>query len=338
MIQEAFHVDKERGFRYSKKDNYYRVLKKLRKMISEQKGALVLNYELEMAMLDHYSVQQTTYQLVHDDYNYKLAQKYHHVTDVFIVHNIEIYDRLINFLPERKKDIFYLPHGVAIPEIYRQHEPNAPVKLLFLGRMTASKGIYDLPVISDLLLKNDIVFEWTCIGNGPELNELKTKWGKTDYPVRFYSPNTNEEVIRICAMQDVFVLPTKFEGSPVSLLETMSTGLVPVITALPGSINNIVTGDIGFAIPVDNCEAFAAAIIKLYNNRDVLEMLSNNCRNLVSADYNIIQTAARYHELFSKYEFYFKKKQLKKMKVGTILDNPYIPSGITKIARTVLQR
>ncbi len=51
-------------------------------------------------------------------------------------------------------------------------------------------------------------------------------------------------------MHDVFVLPTQFEGSPVSLLETMSAGLVPVITDLPGGIREIVEPAVGFRLPM----------------------------------------------------------------------------------------
>jgi len=332
----AFPVDEERFFYYSRNDNYYQVLKSMWKMIPEKKGALVLNYEPEMAMLDHYPVQQTTYQLVHDDYNFKLALKYHHITDVFIVHNAEIYERLVSSLPERKGDIYYLPHGVTIPAVYRQHEPTAPLKLLFLGRMTASKGIYDLPVISDLLLKNNVSFEWTCIGNGPELNELKSKWGETTYPVSFCLPATNDEVIRICAMHDVFVLPTKFEGSPVSLLETMASGLVPVITRLPGSIADIVSEDIGFAIPMDGNEQFANAITLLFNNRERLAELSHNSREKIVSNFDIKQTALEYHALFSQYEKLHKEKTLKKNKVGSLLDQTYIPAGLTRMVRKAI--
>lgn len=328
-----YPVDKELFFKYSNHENYYQTLNRLRKLIPAEEGVMVLNYENEMAMLDHYPVKQTIYQLVHDEYNVRLSQKYGYLADTFICHNTAIHQKLLALMPDRKNDIFYLKHGVPVPENYSKHDnADNKLRLLFLGRMTASKGVFDLPVINDLLREKNIEFEWTCIGNGPELESLKAKWNKKD-KVTFVSPQTNKEVIEICCKQDVFVLPTKFEGTPVSLLETMSAAVVPVITNLPGSIPEIVTTDIGYCIPLDDNNAFANAIADLYADRDKLKRMSINCRNKIIAEYELSKTAGKYHELFSRYKEFYKQKKIKKQKVGSRLDHPYLPETVTKLLR-----
>src|SRR5260370_19932831 len=61
-----FPVDSEIHFEYSSKDNYYSILRRLFDVIDDgEAGAFVLNYDHEMAMLDHYPTLKTTYQLVH---------------------------------------------------------------------------------------------------------------------------------------------------------------------------------------------------------------------------------------------------------------------------------
>ena len=70
--------------------------------------------------------------------------------------------------------------------------------------------------------------------------ELLDQWGKSPR-VRFCSPPTNPEVLALCAQSDVFVLPTRFEGFPVSLLEAMSAGLEPVVSDLPSGIPEVVS-------------------------------------------------------------------------------------------------
>jgi len=324
--------------KYSIKGNAYRFLKQLRNMVPDQSGALVLNYENEMAMLDHHKVPQTTYQLVHDNYNVKLAKKYGHVVDVFICHNSVVYNELLAFFPDRAAEIFFLPHGVNIPVNYCTHgATHAPLRLLFLGRMTALKGIFDLPLICEKLREAGVPFEWTCIGNGPELEALKAKWNPLD-KVKFFSPAGNKEVLDICAMNDVFVLPTKFEGSPVSLLETMSTGLVPVITALPGGITDIVDENTGFALAMNDNNAFARAIITLYEDRALLMRMSAHCRQTIIERYDVKNTAVKYHELFSRYREYYKEKKLQKLKVGARLDQLSLPPGLIKAVRSVTNR
>lgn len=334
-----FPVDENLYFNYSASNNYYHTLKRLHQLIPDEEGVLVINYDTEMAMLDHYSVKQTVYQLVHDDYNVGLAKKYCHIVDAFICHNSAINNELKTYFTNRQQDVYFLPHGVPVPELARQspRKINKPLQLLFLGRMAASKGIFDLPVISNLLQEQGIDFEWTCIGNGPELEALKKNWVRRDH-VKFYQPQTNKEVLDICAGMDVFVLPTKFEGSPVSLIEAMSVGLVPVISDLPGGITDIVSEDIGFRIPVDDNKGFADAIIKLDRNRPLLDMLSVNCRNRIIEQYDVKKTAIPYHELFSKYKELYKKKELKKLKVGARLDQAFIPSFATRLIRSIFNK
>jgi glycosyltransferase involved in cell wall biosynthesis len=328
-------------FAFSGKENYYHVLRRLSKQINIQcEGALVLNYDTEMAMLDHYPAKQTTYQLVHDDYNVELAKKYKHLVDVFICHNTVIYQKLINLFPERISSIFFLPHGVRIPEKFRRNEtdlsPNS-LRLLFIGRMVASKGIFDLPMINEELRKRDIKFEWTCIGDGPELEKLKQVWNPLDR-VLFLTPTTNEEVLDISSNHDVFVLPTKFEGSPVSLLEAMSVGLVPVVSKIAGGITDTITPENGFVVEVDNNLGFADEIAKLYHDRLLLNKLSANARMKIVSRHDVKTTAKNYHQLFLRSKEFYLEKNVKKIKVGARLDQPFIPSAFVKFVRTLRER
>lgn len=332
-----FHADKEINFNYSGAEHAYRMLKRLRETVPEYPGALVLNYGNEMAMLDHYPVKQTTYQLVHDMYNVKLAAKYGHIVDVFICHNRHIYGELVKLFPERSSDIFHLPHGVRVPQVFQEHkDTGGPLKLLFLGRMTRTKGIFDLPVIHSMLKDAGVSVEWTCIGNGPDLQLLKDSWPDAEN-IKFLSPAGNDEVMEICAHNHVFVLPTKFEGSPVSLLETMSAGLVPVISALPGGIVEIVKSDIGYALPLDDNRAFADAIIELHHDREKLATMGKKCRQIIIDHFDVRNTAKTYHDLFRQYHQHFSAKKLKKHPVGARLDHPLIPPFVTRFLRKMME-
>lgn len=330
-----FPVQDEKYFSYSYRENFYAVLKRLAGQVPTQTSACIFNYNVEMALHDHYPFTHTTFQLVHDDYNVGLALKYEHVVDAFVCHNSVIAEELRNRLPQRKDEIFLLPHGVAVPDRWRnQQEPHKPLRLVFLGRMVESKGVHDLPVIAAILAKKGFSCEWLCIGSGPELPALRNAWDSS-IPVRFVAPTTNKEVVELCTQQDVFVLPTKFEGSPVSLIETMSVGLVPVISKIPGGITDIVTPDIGYTIGMNDVQGFADAIESLYLNRSVLEEKSARCRQKIIQSFDVKITAKRYFDLFARHESFYKPKKIKKLKVGARLDSPWIPDVMTTLIRTM---
>ena len=330
----TFPVQHQQDFVFDKKDNVFHVIKKLRNLIPNKKGVLVLNYGTEMTMLDHFRVEQATVQLVHDAYNVRLAEKYEHVVDAFICHNRHIEAELKNKLHNRSKDVFYIPHGVKILDAERKEMVEGrPLKLLFLGRITKAKGVFDLPVIAKMLRDKGIAVEWTCIGNGPEMEAFKTSWDNKD-KVNFYTPHSNDEVMAHCLESDVFVLPTKFEGTPVSLLETMSTGLVPVITNLPGGIDEIVTDEIGFKIEIDNNEGFANAIAHLSLNRGEWRNKSIRCKEKVKSDFNLEHTSKQYFEVMLRCKDNKKNKTLKKIKTGSRLDLLWMPNIVTRLLRS----
>ena len=334
-IPYHFNVDKEITLTVSSTENAYSLVRKLYKLLPDQPGVVVLNDGLEMQMLDHIPSKLTSYQIVHDEYNFSLALRYPNVVDVFVAHSKLYFEALKKELPERVGTIFYLPHGVTVSSYSRKHQDKINViRLLFLGRMSETKGIFDLPKIAYELKKLNVPYEFTCIGNGPELDTLKKLW-EHDTSVIFLSPNTTDDILRICAQHDVFVFPTQFEGTPVALLETMSVGLVPIATDLPGGITEIVTHDIGFRIPIGNVQLFSRAIKNLFDNPELLNRLSTACREKIKNDFNVKNTAAAYHELFSKYVELYSAKQIKRQKLGFRLDHPWIPNEIVKLARTL---
>lgn len=62
---------------------------------------------------------------------------------------------------------------------------------------------------------------------------------------------------------DVFVLPSRIEGFPISVLEAMSSGLVPVRTPAGGASDQIQNGETGFIVPFEDPQALAEALLKL---------------------------------------------------------------------------
>ena len=74
-----------------------------------------------------------------------------------------------------------------------------------------------------------------------------------------------------------FVLPSHwFEGFPIAVLETMAAG-VPTLATDHGSLASIVNEDSGgLVFPLRNADALANAALRLWNDADLNERLSNN--------------------------------------------------------------
>lgn len=335
MVNGPIGAEEERIFRYSAKGNVYHTMRRLKQSIGDEPGPLVSNTALELGLLSCHKLNRTVFQIIHDAYNFRLALQFDPVVDVMIAHSKQIFGDLLQALPHRQDSILHLPYGVPLSKRKRLANDKNRLHLVFLGRMTTGKGVYDLPKIDGLLLEASVQVRWTVIGDGPQRAGLIEAMPESDR-VRYRTPKTNEEVLSLCAEGDVFVFPTRFEGFPVALLEAMSAGLVPVVSNLPSGIPEVVNKATGFRIEVGKVAGFAAKIRELHENRLLLEKMSA-ATHARAQDFDVTKRAVEYHKLFARWE------TLKRpwagplpIKHGSRLDQPYLPNSFTRTSREVI--
>jgi len=211
-------------------ENLYAVVRRLRAAIPVGEGILLANDLLELAMASACDCSRAVVQILHadTDYYYDLAARHDDVIDAFVVYGQTMERRLKERLPHRSNDIYFMPYGMAQPT-RRRTAVSGKLRLLFAGRLEhVQKGVLDLPAVDRILAERGIDVQWTIVGSGPDEQALRHAW--TSPRVSFLGTKTHEEVIGIASEHDVFVLPTRWEGVPVALLEAMSVGLVPVVS------------------------------------------------------------------------------------------------------------
>jgi glycosyltransferase involved in cell wall biosynthesis len=136
----------------------------------------------------------------------------------------------------------------------------------------------------------------------------------------------------------VFVLPSRSEGLPVSLLEAGAAGVVPVVSNLPSGIPEVVIPQqTGYRIQLDDVEGFAAAIAALARSRDTLAALSGAVQRHVSENFDIGTSALAYEQLFCGWE-QLRRPRVPHLRVpyGSRLDRPWIPNPIVRAIRKAM--
>ncbi|WP_367757371.1 glycosyltransferase family 4 protein [Flavobacterium sp. WC2430] len=288
------------------------VSSRLEKLISEKEGVVITNFDTELATLNTYKrKKKTIFFICQDDAYIYLAKKYNFIIDVIITHNITVYEEICGLLPNRKKDIHFIPHGVIVQHFERNHNLNNKLRLVFLARHVKLKGIYDLPKIDDELKKRNIEVEWIIFGDGEEKqNFIKEVKSKDNF--KFLLPKTTEDVIEALKMTDVYVLPSSLDGLPVSLLESMSVGCVPIVYNFSEGIKSVITSDIGFVVEKGDVISVADKIEFLSKNRNELKKRSIACSKKIFQEYDIKKQSNHY---FSLYKNYKKLKKLRYLKL-----------------------
>lgn len=114
--------------------------------------------------------------------------------------------------------------------------------------------------------------------------------------VHFLGKVSNVSDYYLCA--DAFVLTSIFEGLPISLLEALSAGVIPVCTPV-GGIINIVTTNIGFLSEAVTKESFYTAL-KNYLSADsaAIQSMKTNGRELYNSEFSMESCASTYDTLY----------------------------------------
>lgn len=204
----------------------------------------------------------------------------------------ETMKRKVEALPEISRvRVACLPYGVPLPASGQMQERdlNRPLRIIYLGRLVENqKRVRLFPVILDRLKSSGIPFHWTLAGDGPEKEFLeRTMKGSETQTVSFPGNIPYAGVPRVLSKHDVFLLASDHEGLPLSLLEAMGHGLVPVVSNVESGIPEVVDESTGRLVALNNVAGYADAIVWLHQHRDEMKLLSQNAREKVQRKFSV---------------------------------------------------
>ncbi len=132
-----------------------------------------------------------------------------------------------NLEPLLKRQICLVENGVSVPEIILPKK-NDKVIFLFMARLHFKKGITPLVKAWNAVMKNNSNAE--LIIAGPDEGELKLIQPYLSENVTYAGVVYGKEKIGLLQQANYYVLPSLSEGFPVSVLEAMSYGCIPIIS------------------------------------------------------------------------------------------------------------
>ena len=159
-----------------------------------------------------------------------------------------------------------------------------------MGRLTEPKDPLSLlkaiTVLPEEIKKHVVV---TIVGKGEKAKELedfilKNSLEKQAFLVGLLS---REDVFdNLCNEADVFVLLSRWEGLPITILEAMSAGL-PIVASKVGGIPELVSKDSGFLIERGDLDSLVKAIITLVKDREMRLEMGKNARKKIKDNFTL---------------------------------------------------
>jgi glycosyltransferase involved in cell wall biosynthesis len=183
------------------------------------------------------------------------------------------------------------PTSLALPEPgrFRRAHPETADRLiyLFLGRLDANKGLdLLLPAFARLAVQRANVH---LVLAGPDELGYEARVREMIRQLRLGEHVTctgllgGEDKLAALRDADVFVLPSRYEGLSVAMLEAMFAGLPVIVTNRVGLCREVASTRCGIVVPLDE-SALAEALEQVAATPERAEM-GHRGRELVSSKY-----------------------------------------------------
>ena len=141
------------------------------------------------------------------------------------------------------------------------------VAVVIVSRVVVFKGYLDLlAAMAEVPAELWVVGERLASDRGEDLEPHFARFAQTG---RLRRLGYRRDVGEILAAADIFVLPSHFEGLPMSVIEAMLSGLPVVATDIEGPREQVVPEQTGVLVPVRDAAALAGALARLAADPDL---------------------------------------------------------------------
>lgn len=248
----------------------------------------------------------------HNDYNRRRSYKFYKILDGFtysrflkiICVSKQVESALLNWIPSNKGKTKVIPNAVPIPKFLNPCSVKT-YDILFVGRLTKQKGV-EILLKAIKILKNKYSknLKIAIVGDGElkeNLNNLTAELG-VNREVEFLG--VRKDVKELMVTSKIFVLPSRWEGFGLVIVEAMSN-MLPVIATSVGGIPEIIEdGKDGILVPPEDSETLAQAINDLLENKELREKLSQAAYKKIREEFSIkkysVQILDLYRSLINK--------------------------------------
>ncbi len=168
--------------------------------------------------------------------------------------------------------------------------------LLTVARLHAQKGLDVLLEAAALLRRRP--FRWVVAGEGKEHDALASRSRRLGVDDVVRLAGFRGDAVGLMKSCDLFVLPSRWEGLPIVLLEAMAAGRPVVATRVGGNTDLVVDGETGILVPPDDPAALAAAIERLLADPALAARIAARGQAMVRERYSVERMVGAHEELY----------------------------------------
>jgi glycosyltransferase involved in cell wall biosynthesis len=176
------------------------------------------------------------------------------------------------------------------------------LKIIAIGRLTYQKALEVLVRAAAELVNQGLHdFFVMIVGEGEERIGLENLIRDLEVEDNVKLLGIRHDVIGLMKASDILVMPSRFEGLSIAMIEAMACGLPIIASDVPGLETYIVHGKNGLLFPVENHKILAELILQLTNDKKLRTRLSQGARESFEKEYDMRENIKSLDILFRKY-------------------------------------
>jgi glycosyltransferase involved in cell wall biosynthesis len=200
--------------------------------------------------------------------------------------------------PERK--IVRIYNGtLALPRVAKeQRPPKSGFTLVYVGRLEAVKNHVLLLNAFRAALSSMPDLRLWMVGDGSERKMLESLATKLDIATAVTFWGQQLDVTPFFSAVDAFIMSSKSEGLPMSLLQAFSLGLPAIVTDVGGMAEVVRLAQAGVIVPATDSAQMAVAILRLAGSNSEREKFSMNAEAAFQSSFTLQKMVDAYMDLY----------------------------------------
>ena len=234
-----------------------------------------------------------TIMVVHNDdpFHYSLIEEYAQKSERFLSNVVCVSKSISKSIRGKispKIVLSTIPCGAPLSKKLVHLPYPANLKVIYAGRIDEKQKQISAVTRAFCLAARQVPgTEYKIYGSGPALDNvldiLKTE-GK-GLPVEYAGVLESSSILENFLQHHVFVLLSDYEGIPISLMEAMGCGLVPVCTFVKSGIQEMVEDRVNGLLVEDRLNSFVRAIQTIKSDPELHMSMSANAHSTIKNNY-----------------------------------------------------
>lgn len=192
-----------------------------------------------------------------------------------------------------------LPAAEALPGTLRRELRLSESDILIgtVVRLAPPKEVLFLLEVARRMVDRPDVF-FVLIGDGPLRPECEAFVRRHGLEKKVFMPGTRADAPAVLCDLDIFVLFSRWEGLPLTVIEAMQAGLPVVANAVGGVGEQVVHGETGLLIDALEPAAAERALRELIAGPDKRRQMGKRGRQRAAELFSLPEMVARYRQLY----------------------------------------